>query len=178
MTLSPVLLLGEDDSKQRVSLFSHKIEREKLKPGDHIYAYRATGVYQHHGIYIGKWDIEVIHFTGRETKSKSTAHIRVASLDTFLCDGELHLVLYDTDWAIEKLKIAGTSHTMVSRPASTVIATAISFAQNPHSWGDYHLLTNNCEHFATYCKTGVRVVFESQVGGWRKNLLFYVTPYL
>lgn len=171
--------VGKDDSKHRVRLFSHVIERDKLKPGDHVYVYRASGTYQHHGIYIGKRDMEIVHYTGIATKSKSTAQIRVATLDEFLYDGELHLVSYGNDWLTESVKIAGTSHTMVSKPVSEVIATAERYAQDPNSWGEYNLITNNCEQFAICCKTGDKLTFVGQVRGCLKNLfLKFVTPFI
>jgi len=32
-----------------MGLLTNKIEREELKPGDHIYTYRAIFAYSHHG---------------------------------------------------------------------------------------------------------------------------------
>ena len=51
-----------DDSCQRVGYLFHYMNKEDLKPGDHVYCFR--GIYTHHGIYIGEPDCEVIHFTG------------------------------------------------------------------------------------------------------------------
>lgn len=31
---------------------------------------------------------------------------------------------------------------------------------DPHVWGPFDLLKNNCEHFAVRCKTGVAVSFQ------------------
>lgn len=33
----------------RMGVLSNKIERDELKPGDHIYSWRAAYVYAHHG---------------------------------------------------------------------------------------------------------------------------------
>ncbi|XP_012074321.2 uncharacterized protein LOC105635813 isoform X1 [Jatropha curcas] len=56
-----------------MGLLSNRINRKNLKPGDHIYSWRAAYVYAHHGlsfyhlsilgIYIG--DDRVVHFTRR-----------------------------------------------------------------------------------------------------------------
>ena len=54
----------DDDSYDRVGWISHAIEKRNLKPGDHIYSYRAGSAYSHHGIYVGEEDCEVIHFSG------------------------------------------------------------------------------------------------------------------
>ena len=52
----------EDDSSDRAGYFIHSIGRSDLRPGDHIYCHRK--LYNHHGIYIGERDCEVIHFSG------------------------------------------------------------------------------------------------------------------
>ncbi|XP_057469654.1 protein LEAD-SENSITIVE 1-like [Actinidia eriantha] len=44
-----------------VGVFSNKISRDELKPGDHIYSWRRAYLFAHHGIYVG--DGKVIHFT-------------------------------------------------------------------------------------------------------------------
>ncbi|KAF3951062.1 hypothetical protein CMV_023252 [Castanea mollissima] len=44
-----------------MGLLSNKIERENLKPGDHIYSWRHAYIYAHHGIYVSEGN--VIHFT-------------------------------------------------------------------------------------------------------------------
>ena len=127
---------SEDDSKDRVSYYSHVIERDQLKPGDHVYVYRALGLYQHHGIHTGKPGREVIHFSGTESKSKSTARIRVTTLDEFQGGYTLRLVAY-ADTVESDGKMYGTSHTRPSRPASKVTKDAEYFAQNPDKWGNF-----------------------------------------
>ena len=42
----------DDDSKQRGGLLFRNVSKAELKPGDHIYAYRAKGLYAHHGLSI------------------------------------------------------------------------------------------------------------------------------
>ncbi|KAH3736736.1 hypothetical protein DPMN_043309 [Dreissena polymorpha] len=39
-------------------------------------------------------------------------------------------------------------------PPETVAKNAEDLVANPTKWGNYDLLTNNCEHFASKCKTG------------------------
>ncbi|XP_041009205.1 protein LEAD-SENSITIVE 1-like [Juglans microcarpa x Juglans regia] len=46
---------------KEMGVLSNKIERENLKPGDHIYSWRHAYIYAHHGIYVGEGN--VIHFT-------------------------------------------------------------------------------------------------------------------
>ena len=148
-----------------VHYLSHVIKRNQLKPGDHIYTYRAYGLYQHHGIYIGKPGREVIHFSG---KKKSTAQVHVATLDEFLGGYALRLAVYGEQAEESKGKRHGTSYTMASRPASEVIEATEDFVQNPEEWGKYHLFKNNCESFAMFCKTGDESVVSGQVEGWNQ----------
>ncbi|KAK9758095.1 hypothetical protein RND81_01G206400 [Saponaria officinalis] len=44
-----------------MGLLSHKVKKEDIQRGDHIYTYRSTYTYSHHGIYVG--GNKVIHFT-------------------------------------------------------------------------------------------------------------------
>ena len=146
-----------DDSSDRIGYFSHAIDRSQLKPGDHIYVYHALGAYSHHGIYTGKPGREVIHFCGDQKSSKWNAMIRACSLDEFCDGGTLRLVGYGGGWWGKLFKRGGTRHRTESRPADDVIATAERYLDNPEKWGNYHLLFNNCETFAVYCKTGHKV---------------------
>ena len=158
--------MAEASDTDRISFYSHAIERYQLKPGDHIYAYRAYGLYQHHGIYIGKPGRDVIHFSGTQStgKSKKTARVRVSTLGEFLAGYELRLVIYGEKRGKKLFKRDGTSHKMVSRPASEVINTAEDLALHPKKWKEYNLVINNCEKFAMYCKTGDKNVVSGQVG--------------
>ena len=87
----------------------------------------------HHGIYS---DGKVYHFIGND-KSQATI-----SLDSFM------------DF------VAGRTATFIFRypqdgclPPNNVVANAREIFTTK-KWPEYSLLWNNCEHFATYCKTG------------------------
>ena len=82
-------------------------------------------------------------------------------------EAELRLVSYDDD----SFKRSGTSQTQKSLSASEVIETAETYAMNPDRWEDYHVLTNNCEHFCIFCKTGKKVnAFDSDIMDQTKNM--------
>lgn len=99
--------------------------------GDHIKVKRKKGIrYSHHGIDIG--DGTCIHFVG-DHGDKKDAVIKRTSLEAFLKGGNLKVVQYEH-----------------CRPPSEVVKTAFSFIGKV----SYDLITGNCEHFATYCKTG------------------------
>lgn len=92
--------------------------------GDHLYVPRAYGTYTHHGIDCG--DGTVIHYKEGEAIARTSL--------AFFSRGELVSVKpYD-----------------YSDPPDQVVERAISRIGER----DYHVVFNNCEHFATWCKTG------------------------
>ena len=118
-----------------------------MAKGDHIRVDR--GAYFHHGIDVG--DGTVIHFTG-EPGQKSGAAIKRTSMNEFLSGGKAEIIKYSK-----------------SSAPSTVVAVALRHVGET----GYNLITNNCEHFSRYCKTGQKkseqvkdiVVSGSAVGG-------------
>ncbi|XWS64723.1 hypothetical protein CRYUN_Cryun05aG0028200 [Craigia yunnanensis] len=154
-------------------LVTHKIDICELKPGDHIYAYRGFRSYTHHGIYVG--EDRVIHFIQTEIDSLSelkppcakcgyqhNVHLGVVRtcLDCFLSDNahssdSLRLYQYEESSFFKRLKISGTCSTSkCCLPPETVVHNANEL-HNKNGFGRYDLLENNCEHFATFCKTGI-----------------------
>ncbi len=97
---------------------------------DHVYVLRKLG-YTHHGVDTGEGHI--IHFSGEPGAAKLDACITRSTVDEFLDGGELRVRAYGK-----------------RDDAATTLARAES------KLGDtgYHLVTNNCEHFATWCCTG------------------------
>ena len=145
---------AEDDSKERVDLFSHEVNRDKLKPGDHIYVYKARGLYTHHGIYTGnKGQNEVIQFVKESSLSPTSAVIDGCTLEKFLSGATLRLVAYNVPFIHHVFKRCGSSHIKASRPASEVVQAATYYLDNPGEWGTYQVCCNNCQHFAVHCKT-------------------------
>lgn len=53
-----------------MSLITNKVERTELKPGDHIYTYRAVFAYSHHGVFVG--GCKVVHFKPEQTLKAPT----------------------------------------------------------------------------------------------------------
>lgn len=103
--------------------------------GDHIRVYR--GGYYHHGIDLGNG--QIIHFTGRPEDgfNKREATIRKTPLAEFSVNNEYEVVAYSPSVALHP------DHVCL-RALSSIGASG------------YHLFSNNCEHFATSCKTGKR----------------------
>ncbi|XP_004288570.1 PREDICTED: uncharacterized protein LOC101291280 [Fragaria vesca subsp. vesca] len=175
-----------------MGLLSNKIDRDHLKPGDHIYSWRNAYLYAHHGIYVG--DGKVIHFTraaGREIGtgtvldrfifSSSPSHssenpctscdepsgrdggVMSSCLDCFLSGGDLYLFEYGVNPAFFIAKARGGTCTLASSdPSEDVLHRAFFLLQN--GFGSYCLFKNNCEDFAIYCKTGLLVFTSLSVG--------------
>ncbi|KAK1295318.1 hypothetical protein QJS10_CPA16g01827 [Acorus calamus] len=176
-----------------MGVFSNKIGREELKPGDHIYSWRIAYIYSHHGIYVG--DGMVIHFTrgaGQEigtgtaldqvlfSSSNSRRDVLCEAcgdqsvldgvikscLDCFLDGGDLYHFGYGVSPALFLAKARGGTCTLAtSDPKEDVLHRANYLLQN--GFGFYRIFKNNCEDFAIYCKTGwiVKTNLSAGVGG-------------
>ncbi|XP_057789128.1 protein LEAD-SENSITIVE 1-like [Salvia miltiorrhiza] len=153
-----------------MGFLSRKVARYYLNAGDHIYTWRTGFVYAHHGIY--KDDGQVVHFTcpksassaplKRRRESCSTCEkfehsdrdsgVIISCLDCFLKKGKLYRHKYGVKKTTHRLSRRGTCNTAKSDPAEVVMARVELKLAN--GFGEYDLLDNNCEDFATYCKTG------------------------
>lgn len=174
-----------------MGVLSNKIDKEHLKPGDHIYSWRQAYLYAHHGIYVGEG--KVIHFTraaGQEIGtgtfldriifSSSPAHpsdnpcprcgdgarldgVILSCVDCFLSGGNLYLFEYGVSHALFLAKPRGGTCTLAkSDPPEDVLHRANFLLEN--GFGVYHVFNNNCEDFAIYCKTGLLVFTTISVG--------------
>lgn len=172
-----------------MGLLSNRVQRDSLKPGDHIYSWRTAYIYAHHGIYLG--DDKVIHFTrhGQEVGTGtvldvilvSSAHARshqpcptcippeeghgvVSScLNCFLAGGVLYRFEYSVTPALFLAKARGGTCTLaVSDPDDVVVHRAKYLIEN--GFGCYNVFKNNCEDFAIYCKTGLLVLDQTTLG--------------
>ena len=168
-----------DDSNNRTRYLDHTIDPESLQPGDHIYAYRKLGLYYHHGINIGTNPQGlhiVIHFVGEGgKKSKSTARIRRSTLEDFLQGIKLHLVSYGDASFLTRI---GTTHEKRCLPAAEVVRTAEHYAEHLNEWDEYDLLTNNCEMFALFCKTGQKTDHFNDYDYRDQTQGFFISPFV
>ncbi|KAI4348884.1 hypothetical protein L6164_009550 [Bauhinia variegata] len=171
-----------------MGLLSNRVTRESLKPGDHIYSWRAAYIYAHHGIYIG--DDKVIHFTrrGQEVGTGTVLDVLLISsgparrehcptccppdeangvvsscLNCFLAGGALYRFEYSVNPSLFLAKARGGTCTLaVSDPNDDVVHRAKYLLEN--GFGCYNVFKNNCEDFAIYCKTGLLVVDQGTIG--------------
>ncbi|KAK0601469.1 hypothetical protein LWI29_024565 [Acer saccharum] len=181
----------KQESEDIMGLMSNKIDRQKLKPGDHIYCWRKAFIYAHHGIYVG--NRKVIHFTqgpaGQENgsviissclpdpkmsdvpcpqcgdhKTSFNNGVILSCIDCFLSGGELKLFEYGVSRAYFLADVRGGTCTLAaSDPPGDVLHRANILLKN--GFGDYDMFKNNCEDFAIYCKTGLLVIIPSTRGG-------------
>ena len=106
---------------------------EVLRLGTHLQVKR-TG-YTHHGIYVGNG--RVVHYSGFSEMFKK-GKIELTSIDEFQGDAEdVYRIRYSADVDVY------SDQEICERALSRV------------GEDNYNLATNNCEHFATWCVTGV-----------------------
>ncbi|KAF3434448.1 hypothetical protein FNV43_RR25551 [Rhamnella rubrinervis] len=142
-----------------MGILSNKIEREKLRAGDHIYTWRSGYSYSHHGIYIG--DEKVIHLTrgpgflisSSSESQRSNDLVVCCNIEDFLGGGRLYRFEYGVNKIVFLINRPGTCSLASSNPPEQVLHRAFYLLE--HGFSNYHLFGKNCEDFALYCKTGI-----------------------
>ena len=133
--------------------------------GDHIMVPRLGGLFTHHGIDCG--DGTVIHFTGetwstprsvqRTSMAQFSRGTAVERRDYEKFFEELgspeHLprrvqIRVENEWS----RLVGREVTVGRFEPGAVVARA----ESQLGRRDFDTMFNNCEHFATWCKTGIR----------------------
>ncbi|KAF3457636.1 hypothetical protein FNV43_RR02294 [Rhamnella rubrinervis] len=160
-----------------MDLMSRKIGRDELRPGDHIYTWRSGYSYSHHGIYVG--DGKVIHLTRgpgliifSNSSRSSDDRVVCCDMEDFLCDGQLYRFEYGVSRFVFLTKRPGTCSLASSDPPEQVLHRASYLLE--YGFGNYNLLSRNCEDFAIYCKTGV-IKADVSFSGQIKSLVAAVT---
>lgn len=172
-----------------MGLLTNKVERSEIKPGDHIYTYRAVFAYSHHGIYVG--GSKVVHFSPNRATGSSLGFLSdmyapksstpvcptfpdcgfrqpesgvvLTCLDCFLRSGILYCFEYGVTPTAFMTKVrGGTCTTAECDPPDVAIHRAMYLLQN--GFGNYDVFQNNCEDFALYCKTGLIIADRQGVG--------------
>lgn len=127
----------------------------RIVPGDIIFCNRMFGTYAHFGIYIG--DLAVVHFDSdlscafglKKAKIDMTTIEDFRDGDTLYTIAAEHLLSIIDDYcSFENGKYRFFS------PKETVDRALWCLHSN--SRDEYKLFENNCEHFAIWCKTGIR----------------------
>ncbi|KAF4041791.1 Lecithin retinol acyltransferase domain-containing protein [Phytophthora infestans] len=134
---------------------SHAVKVGALRPGDHIFIWDHTHwpfSYQHHGIVWASGDsvegVRVCHvWTPLEgfQQAQNDSNFRVSTLGQFLYHrsvDDLRVVEYDDTKLFRR---------MADRPDIVLARCRLLLGRGR---GDYHPITQNCEHAARWCKTG------------------------
>ena len=101
----------------------------------------SDGFYYHHGVYLG--EDEVAHFSGED---KADAKPRSCEMVQFM-DDAVEEKLYRVDYDNHNLLL----------PMETTLDEARKAIESPSEWSKYNVITNNCESFATWLKTGIAI---------------------
>ena len=81
--------------------------------------------------------------------------IKSSTLKRFLYGATPRLVSYGSSgFKRAASPVRGSNHTVNAMPPSKTIELAKHFLNHPEEWGNYMAISNNCETFACYCKTG------------------------
>ena len=119
-----------------------------LRPGDHLaVAGDLHGEeYWYHGIFIS-FTRGVIDFRGEDLDEPYEGVLERKALLRVVD------VLEYTDTSKDRL-VRVHPPAEVCRAPDEVIAAAEHLLENPDEFGHHNFVTNNCQHFATFCKTG------------------------
>lgn len=148
-----------------------------MAKGDHLVVTRLGGFFTHHGIDCG--DGSVIHLVAGNPREAS---VRRVNYEQFCKDAEPEVRDYSRFF-----EAMGDGERMVWKLRSTLSQWALG-EERPHADSDfytadavveraesrlgarnYHLFLNNCEHFASWCKTGIRG--SAQIDGiWKRSM--------
>ena len=136
----------------------------KAKFGDIISVNR--GLYRHFGIYAG--NDRVIHYhKNRANGNKAT--IMETSMSEFLANSKSYkvddnsevreiiqdLILFPISPFVSTVSLASDVYRKISRKEYSAEET-VARARSKIGETNYNIMTNNCEHFVEFCKTGVK----------------------
>jgi len=131
--------------------------------GDHIYVQRLGGVYSHHGIDCG--DGSVIHQTAFRQGGPGVERI---TFEQFAEGGEVKVRDYDaflraaseSDRALRDASLAfgkalDSARGIAAEHPDTSPDAVVARAESRLGEFGFDAWLNNCEHFATWCRTGI-----------------------
>lgn len=150
--------------------FNRLIGNDFLRRGD-IIGIRRKGGYEHYAVYIGNH--EVIHYAGENSDFSDKRTIHKAPISEFLRNDTVFFVLnFPNEYAVpEKIYNSDSLKALYSdiiRPEGNDInefkkkeyhlyspEETVKRAESRIGESEYNLVSNNCEHFAIWCKTGI-----------------------
>lgn len=134
-----------------------------LKAGDVIGVSR-KGLYEHYAVYLGKG--RVIHYSEEGNDLDGTISVHEADISEFKKDSKSYFVVWFDNGIPYKIQSETTflfkgsldHYNGVDRRTKRKTFSAketVARAKSRVGETEYNLITNNCEHFAMWCKTGV-----------------------
>lgn len=130
----------------------HKCSEEP-QFGGVIFCNRKMGLYRHFGIYIG--DGKVIHYAaqnGDMDKDEEKVSVHETTLAHFREGDDLYEMDFSRDYKYCRVwrYIVRSHNYELQSPEQTVLRAKSRLGET-----EYNLVSNNCEHFALWCKTNV-----------------------
>jgi len=148
--LSTIILISM--AKTTIPQLSYNlVELEDLLPGDHIFRYGAlfkNSLLTHHGIYIG--DRKIIHFSGGSNDSKS-----LQDYEDDMKSAKIEITSF-RDFMNSNNKCFKVNGYLTDSERTQILERSYSKLNTNFDYG-YCPTTNNCEHFANWCSTGIRI---------------------
>lgn len=150
--------------------------------GDIIGVVRRGGTYVHYGIYVS--DTCIVHYNIPASKTIGHVTVHATNLRNFLRDDSEYFILDFPKPYQPPVAVGGQNSTPHTNSYSEELARSLQQTYGYHLYSpeetvararsrlgetNYNLLTNNCEHFAIWCKTGVSESL--QVNGMLGSLL-------
>lgn len=150
----------------------------KLKKGDILAVTRKGGIYQHYAVYVG--NNRVIHYAAEKGDFSGKISIHEAPFSEFQAGDMLVYVLDFPD--DEGMPIQNGKPLQYNMEEHTIFEAirkqgyhlyspdeTVERAQSRIGEESYSLPFNNCEHFAIWCKTGVKE--SHQVNQWLTRII-------
>ncbi|PKM89038.1 MAG: hypothetical protein CVU87_06255 [Firmicutes bacterium HGW-Firmicutes-12] len=132
-------------------LENNSIDR-KVRRGDVIGVPRM--IYEHYGVYVG--DDKVIEYTMAENRLK--LEIRKTHIKHFL-GGSTTFFILDCEFK-KPLKSAPIIYRNKAKRKVFSPEETVRRAESRLGEAQYNLISNNCEHFAVWCKTGLSISYQ------------------
>ena len=144
-----------------------------LRPGDIIGVSRM--LYDHYAIYVG--NNRVVHYAAPDNEIGRNATIHEADFDEFMGSGKTYFILSfcgkypvrvhsSTSFTVtdsyrqlyRPVNHSGKINYRIFTPEETIKRAYSRIGETR-----YNLLTNNCEHFALWCKTGIAMSSQVEI---------------
>ena len=140
-------------------LDAEPVQYHQLVKGDHIYRFGA--IYKgsqltHHGIFTGSG---VVHFTGGSS-GDIVGIVNQLERANIIEEDFSKFMLVNQDLICYRVK---ASNMLSDSERNHIVERARSYiGEGKHFFGGYSPATNNCEHFANWCRIGERISTQTE----------------